>query len=128
MKKTIVRNNQTILDVCIEQTGSLESIFELALLNNISITEALENGQELNTELPVKELEIVQHYKSNDISPATGSTLYQISLLEGINYWMVQGDFIVQGGIGQALIGQLEVAYNTDTLGDMVIEDTLTIN
>lgn len=48
MKKVItVKHQQSLFDIAIEQTGSIESVMDIAELNNLSITQVLYEGQEL---------------------------------------------------------------------------------
>ena len=37
--QVVVLHNQSLLDLALQHTGTIESIFELAMLNNLSITD-----------------------------------------------------------------------------------------
>ena len=41
--QVVVLHNQSLLDLALQHTGTIESIFELAMLNNLSITDAYRN-------------------------------------------------------------------------------------
>lgn len=67
-----VLHNQTIFDIALQSFGSVEAVFDIALLNGISVTDILPVG--LNLELPDADYgfrEVVNYYKSNRIAPAT---------------------------------------------------------
>jgi LysM repeat protein len=73
MKTVTVLENQSLFDIAIQYCGTVESIFDIAMLNNISITAFLDPGQKLlvsNQNYGYDE--IVDHYIVNKIQPATG--------------------------------------------------------
>lgn len=75
MTKIKVLHNQTLFDIAIQYFGTTQAVFDIAILNNISITENLTVGMEL--QLPEKDYgfnEIVKYFKSNNIKPATKTT------------------------------------------------------
>ncbi|MBS2099197.1 LysM peptidoglycan-binding domain-containing protein [Carboxylicivirga linearis] len=91
-----VSEKQSLFDVAIQKGGSFESVMELASLNGLSITDSLTPGQQL--ELPtVIDNDIVSYYSSKGIVPETASseTEDSIPVLEGIDYWAIEVDFIV---------------------------------
>lgn len=47
MKKVIVQSGQTFADVAVQEYGSFEAAVELAIANDMSITEHLQGGSEL---------------------------------------------------------------------------------
>lgn len=83
-------NGQTFLDVAIQETGSLEAAFEMALLNDVSITDDLLITDQLEAPEPM-DLEIVSYYVRNDIKPATEIKLVPVEdglyVLDG--YWEI---------------------------------------
>ena len=71
--KVTVLDRQSSFDIAVQALGSTEAAFSLALLNNLSVTDDLETGQELI--LPVgTNKEIVSYYTSRRLKPATGIT------------------------------------------------------
>jgi hypothetical protein len=67
-------NNQSLFDIAIQTLGSAEAAFDLALANNISITDDLEAGQILTVPQAANDYvkkQTVEYYKINDIKPAT---------------------------------------------------------
>lgn len=64
-----VYSTQSILDICIQSTGTIESLFDMLKLNNMN---DLKIGmvQELNTIQPIKK-RTVAFFKANNILTAT---------------------------------------------------------
>ena len=95
----IVLHNQSLLDACLQHTGSLEGLFDLALENHISITDELSVGQTL--EVPdgiATDREILSYYTACGLQPATAFTEEDKQILdrkEGISIWAINLDFIV---------------------------------
>lgn len=72
MMKIKVLHNQTIFDIAIQYFGTIDAAYDIALLNDISITDVLPVIFELL--LPDNDYgfnEVVNYYKSNRITPAT---------------------------------------------------------
>lgn len=97
MKNIKVHNRQSILDVAIQNMGSVESCFEMALQNEFSLTEDLTAGKEILAAPSVNN--ITTSYIDEKIVPATGITNIEIkeqySKGEGIEFWGIEYDFIV---------------------------------
>jgi rubrerythrin len=116
-RETDVRRRQSLEDIAIQETGHLETVFELALRYTseseengesdesaeskkrpICITSDLEVGAAITSETCVVK-SYVDYYDRNEIKPATAVTIEEMDaiapLLEGIDYWMLEGDFIV---------------------------------
>lgn len=93
-----VISSQTLLDLAIQQLGSMEAIFDLAKLNGLSISDQLTDGQNLAFNInPVNRI-IAKRYKDNGWKPASATTIpgaAPIEGLEGIDYWAIEIDFIV---------------------------------
>lgn len=96
----IALNNQTLQDISIRYCGTLSALFDIALLNDISITDEITPGQKLN--IPDKDYgfkEVVNYFEQNKVQPATSLTDENISIIEGlsgIDYWAIEDDFTVQ--------------------------------
>jgi len=99
--KTVL-NNQSLFDLAVQEFGSAESAMEIALLNDLSITDRLVPGQEL--ELPkisvFENKENVNYYSKNNITPATSESIEGteeiINVLDGIDYMIIEDTFIVR--------------------------------
>lgn len=99
MNEARVKYGQSLFDVALEQTGSIESIIELAEQNGLSITDGLTPGDKLliGDDLTVDD-DILTYYNVKGIKPATGYSAnggIQPSE-EGISIWAINIDFIVQ--------------------------------
>lgn len=96
MNKAVVQQGQSILDVAIQQCGSVESILDMAALNGISVTDDLNAGTPLV--MPdAKDGKVVSYYSVNRVTPATAVTLDEINQhpVGGINFMGIEIDFIV---------------------------------
>ena len=92
---TIILHNQSILDLAIQHTGSVENAFILALQNGKSLTDDLVAGEQLYLENTKNNKDILSYYQSKKLQPATGVSHTGGSLLQlqGIGYWVIQTDF-----------------------------------
>ena len=72
-----VKDRQTLLDVAIETSGSLEGLMDLAIANGRSVTAALEDGEELET-VEVADATVVERYAVEGICPATEEEKWKI--------------------------------------------------
>ena len=89
--------NQNIYDLAIQQYGSIEGVFLLVKNNNISLSTKVEVGFNLDaTGEPV--VKLVYKWFRSKANPATGSEIIVDAqpVLEGIDYWAIEIDFIVQ--------------------------------
>lgn len=98
--KIIVLHNQSLFDVALQHSGSIESIFEIILANDLSLTDEVKAGQTLTIpDVILKNKDILGYYKAKKIQPATGFTAEDKQVLErqeGISIWAINLDFIVQ--------------------------------
>ncbi|MDR3227757.1 MAG: LysM domain-containing protein [Prevotellaceae bacterium] len=95
--QTTVQNRQTLLDIAVQEMGSAEAVFELAAANNLSITDALENGQILQIPQSANnyvQRQVVKYYNVNKINPATA---IENATPEGIEFWAIEYDFVING-------------------------------
>lgn len=70
MGTIIVKDRQTMLDVALQTSGSLEGLIALAIVNGRSVTAELADGEELQ-EAEVVDSNVVERYKVEGIFPAT---------------------------------------------------------
>lgn len=98
--KIIALHNQTLSDIAVRHCGTMEALADIAILNNISITENPTPGQLI--ELPAKDYgnqEVINNFSVNKIDPATALTDDHTALTEGdsgIGFWEIGNNFIVQ--------------------------------
>lgn len=87
--------HQNLLDIAVQELGSVEAVFELAVLNNKSVTSDLTAGEVL--QLPeVVDADIANYFQSRERKIAT--EYYDVeteTALEGISFWAINHDFIV---------------------------------
>lgn len=98
MKKT-VKERQTLLDIALEAGGRLETAMAIAVANGMSVTERLEEGDEL-TVPEVKgggDSRTVELYRVYGISPATEESAEDIEACRygGIGFMGIETDFFV---------------------------------
>ena len=92
-----VLHNQSLLDLALQHTGGIESIFELAVLNGKSVTDDMVAGASLLVEATTNK-DILAYYTAKNIQPATAFTKADEQVferLEGISIWAINLDFIV---------------------------------
>ena len=90
---------QTLLDLAMQKLGSVEAVFALSLLNGMSVTDDLQAGDKLNCDLTPYSPQVLNIYNDNQYKPASGLNIpgQQIPVsLTGIDYWVIENDFIVQ--------------------------------
>lgn len=68
-----VLHNQTLLDVTVEHTGSLEALFAIAEKNGKSITDDLEVGEDIKIE-NTEDKKVLKFYDRKKVNVATGLT------------------------------------------------------
>lgn len=90
MQVIIVSELQNMMDVALQNTGSLEATFDLAVLNNISVTEDLAAGSDMFYETVVNKAVVAAF----NTKPATRDVAPQL-LPGGIGYMQIMTDFIV---------------------------------
>lgn len=94
---TTILHNQSLLDLAIQHTGSVENAFILALQNGKSLTDDLVAGEQLYLENTKNNKDILSYYQSKKLQPATGVSRTGDSSfqLRGIGYWVISNDFKV---------------------------------
>lgn len=95
MQNTVtVKSMQSLFDLAIQSSGSVEAIFDLAIKSDLSLTDRLIVGSKLDAVNAVS-LEVLDYYNTNKILPATETTGSLAERLQGIGYWAIGIDFIV---------------------------------
>ena len=94
-----VLHNQSLLDLALQHTGTIEIIFELAEANTLNISDDVVAGNTLV--LPAEAFtnkDILGYYTTKNIQPATAFTKEDEQVferLEGISIWAINLDFVV---------------------------------
>lgn len=73
--EVVVKNNQSLLDVAIEQYGTLEAVFKLGVDNNISITSGIKAGTSIILHTHTYNKFMQNYCYVNNVAPATAQTL-----------------------------------------------------
>ena len=94
-----VLHNQSLLDLALQHTGTIESVFEFAEANALNITDDVQAGAPLylGEGLGVRN-EILSYYTAKNLQPATAFTKEDEQVferLEGISIWAINLDFVV---------------------------------
>lgn len=89
-------DRQSVIDVAIQTSGSVEAAFALSAKNDISISEAIAPGMELETVEPADKLVLSRH-EARQVQPATEVSPRDLELVPygGINFMGIEIDFIV---------------------------------
>lgn len=90
MKKVIVEDGQCLLDIAIQETGSIESFLDIAKANNREPSLELEAGLVLGIPLVLKP-KITAYYQEHKIKVVSESK----NTLGGISYMAIGLDFKV---------------------------------
>jgi len=92
MKTIVIGSRQCLLDVAMQYAGNAEAAFDVALLNNIALTDQLPAGNNL---LPIKPVnkEVVQLMATENHKPATAVDM--MAQQEGIGFWRIKIDFTI---------------------------------
>ena len=92
-------HNQSLLDLALQHTGTIESVFELAEANSLNITDDVQAGAPLylGEGFGVRN-EILNYYTAKNLQPATAFSREDEQVferLEGISIWAINLDFVV---------------------------------
>ena len=68
--KYTVKQRQTVFDIALIKCGDREAAFEICRLNDISISDTIEPGTQLETP-PAINQKVVNYYEVNNVEPAT---------------------------------------------------------
>jgi hypothetical protein len=80
---------QSVLDLALQETGQIDSLFEILTENNISVSSTISPGSIFYFKTPAEDIEILSFYKKRNIKPATVypiesllQTLFEAGLFE----------------------------------------------
>lgn len=95
--KVDVMKFQNLLDVTIQETGTMENAFEVAAANGRSISDDITPGTIVIPDNATKEASVVTRLSDKRIKPATAITASEQSTSPygGIGYMKIEYDFIV---------------------------------
>ena len=87
------KQGQWLGDIAVREAGSIEAAVEMAINNNVSITDKMTVGSLLLRPLPA-DRRVMNYYNINNIYPATSMDVNERSF-RGIGYMAVEITFIV---------------------------------
>jgi hypothetical protein len=93
-KQITIIAKQTLPDIAIQGGGSLETLFNLAADNDMSITEVLTPTHILSVST-VEDADIATYYDHKQLRPISEYAANEYIFPEGIGYWYVECDFVV---------------------------------
>lgn len=98
MKTIKVLFGQTWPDLAVQQTGDAARAIEMAILNDVSMTDSLIAGMSVLAPDPAKEMKAtVLLFSDKANAPASEDIIGQMkSKNEGVEFWGIEKDFIVQ--------------------------------
>lgn len=86
--KVKVMENQTLHDIAVRYTGSAVNAYVIAALNNLSATDELSPGMEL--EVPEADVKpVASYFENQNLQPATVAQ-------DGIEYFGIEYDFVIE--------------------------------
>lgn len=91
-----VRGDQALIDLAIQEGGSLEALFDIAERNGLGITDDLQAGGSYYKPPQVVKPSVVRALRG--FYPASAQPINENDLppaLEGIDYWLIENTFIV---------------------------------
>lgn len=93
-----IRPLQTLMDIAIQEKGTVLAVFEMAVLNGLSITDDLVPGNLIDYDVSIEDIEIKAFFKRNNIYPATALRPIDLSNVKpsGIDYMIIGTNFIVE--------------------------------
>lgn len=89
----IGKNSQTTIDVAIQQCGSLEAVYTLALRNNVEITDDVQERVITYSNEDIRDTNVVSMLRIDGIIPA--GKLRGQTMAGGIGYWTIGFNFII---------------------------------
>ena len=96
--QVLIMSGQTLLDLAIQECGSLEGVFQLAVLNGLTITDHLSEGNSLKYPSQAIDRIVRKAFQDNGWKPSSAKTMPGQQLpetKEGIGYWAIEVDFKV---------------------------------
>ena len=97
MKSVNSIKDQNLLDVAVEQNGNVLSTIDVALANDMSITDDAVVGQELSVPpTSEKKEDVVNYFEKKGHKVVTSREVGEFATLQGINVWALGIDFEVK--------------------------------
>lgn len=94
-KDVRVSYNQSLFDISVQECGSIEAVFDISKQNGLSITDVLIPGTSIKLPETINK-PVHEYYKTHGLNPSTDATTISELINEGIDYWALEVDFVVQ--------------------------------
>lgn len=85
---------QNLFDIALQECGNVEAAFDLALENDMSVTDLLNPDSSISLPNVVKNAKVVNTYSSQGLNPASENRGVIGSAI-GVNFWTIGEDFTV---------------------------------
>jgi len=73
MNKVTAIKHQSLADICLQETGSIESLLEFAMANGVAITYLPTPGKRFDVPTTlVRDKQIFDYYRAKNIKPVSG--------------------------------------------------------
>lgn len=82
---------QSLFDISIEHSGSIDSLMDIATANNMSITSHIATNSNININI-VSNKKVIAFFASKTHKPASDT----IDSNEGVDYWALENNFEIQ--------------------------------
>lgn len=94
MKKVPLQKHQTILDLALQYCGSAEALADIARLNDINETEEVAAGSMIWVPEEI-DSKVVKFLSDGNYKPVTGIYNNLPEAQEGLEFWIIELDFII---------------------------------
>lgn len=92
--KVTTQEGQNLMDLAIQHLGDQSGVFDLAMKNDVSMTDPVAPGTKLD--LPdVIDNQVTGYFAEKQLFPATNNAESEILTVGGIGYMGIEIDFIV---------------------------------
>ena len=71
--KLTASNGQTTVDICLQATGGLKKLVDLAIETGLSITQQVQAGESIETDIRPENQAILDYYNLNSIRPVSNN-------------------------------------------------------
>lgn len=93
--ETLVLDGQSLFDIAMQEAGTVEAAFALAVANNIGVSGEVPAGTSL-VNVQVINNRMVEYFKIKELKPATYSSIENKEVkMKGVGYTTIGIDFIV---------------------------------
>lgn len=97
MRTIKIGEGQVLIDVAMQYCGDSLQLFAIAELNGYSITDFIFPGTEIIIpDLLIENTNVFAAFNDNGLFPASMDQDLDGNFLDGIDYWVIEEDFIVQ--------------------------------